>query len=254
MEFSQLGFSDWATLMFSAFLQGMSKGGIPGLGILAVPFVAMVIPGKASTGLVLPMLVVGDMFALLIWRKSVSVPDLLRALPWALLGVLAGWRLLGKIPDAYMSQVIATTVLLILVIQGWRKFLSSSKENTEDRNSIGKHIFPAFMGSLGGITTMLANAAGPVIGVYLLSLRLDKARFLGTSAWFFFIVNWIKVPFMVEQNMITRESLSTNLVMVPALLCGVGMGVLIARRMKQRTFEIAVIVLASAACLKLFFS
>ena len=78
-EVSQITPMQWAFLMAAAFIQGMSKGGVPGLTVMAIPLVAMVIPGKASTGLVLPMLVVGDLFALFYWRRSVSVRDLLRA-------------------------------------------------------------------------------------------------------------------------------------------------------------------------------
>jgi hypothetical protein len=109
------------------------------------------------------------------------------------------------------------------------------------------------MGFLGGVTTMLANAAGPVIGAYLLSLKLSKATFLGTSAWFFFIVNWIKVPFMVQQRMITMDSLRINLYMVPALVAGVAAGIFVASRINQKTFDILVTALAALACLKLLF-
>lgn len=256
-EMTDFTWSQWLVLMVAAFLQGMSKGGVPGLTVLAIPFVAMVIPGKASTGLVLPMLVVGDLFALAYWRRSVCVRDLMRAFPWALVGVLVGWRLLGRINDAWMQPVVGATVLLILGIQVYRKLRkdnANAKTNEGTRQAaIRRHGFAVFMGSLGGITTMLANAAGPVIGAYLLSLRLSKETFLGTCAWFFFLLNWVKVPFMVDQGMITRGSLVTNALMVPALVVGVVCGIFVARRVKQKTFEWMVIVLAGLASLKLLF-
>ncbi len=253
MEFGSIDIVGWIVLLACAFIQGMSKGGVPGLAILAIPFVAMVVPGKASTGLVLPMLIVGDLFALLIWRRSVSVRDLVRALPWAIVGVVFGWRLLDFIPDANMNRVIGFIVIFILGLQIWRKFSSKSDVPAFSGSTSGRYGYPAVMGMLGGVTTMLANAAGPVISMYLLSMKLGKATFLGTSAWYFFIVNWVKVPFMVDQGMITPGSLKVNVVMLPALVAGVAVGVFVAKRIKERTFEALVIVLAAAACLKLLF-
>ena len=253
MEFGSIDVVGWIILLACAFIQGMSKGGVPGLAILAIPFVAMVVPGKASTGLILPMLIVGDLFALLIWRRSVSGRALVRALPWAIAGVVVGWRLLDFIPDANMNRVIGIIVILILVLQVWRKFSAKSDAPAFSGSTIGRYGYPAVMGMLGGVTTMLANAAGPIISMYLLSMKLGKETFLGTSAWYFFIVNWVKVPFMVEQGMITSESLKVNVMMLPALVAGVAMGVFVAKRLKERTFEALVIVLAAAACLKLLF-
>lgn len=250
-DFSQLSSMQWAILLISAFIQGVSKGGVPGFAVLAVPLVAMVVPGKASTGLVLPMLIIGDLFALGYWRRSVSVRDLMRALPWAIAGVVAGWMLLGRISDAHMRPIVGAVVLFILAIPLLRKLFNHGRVEGESKP---RYFFSAFMGALGGVTTMLANAAGPVIGVYLLRLNLSKATFLGTSAWFFFIINWIKVPFMQQQGMITESSLRVNLMMVPALVCGVALGIFVAKRIDQKTFNMAVAALAALASLILLFS
>lgn len=242
----------WLVLLFTAFLQGMAKGGLPGLTVMAVPLVAAVIPGKASTGLVLPMLIVGDLFALAYWRRSLSLPDLLRALPWAVAGVIVGWFLLGRIEDAQMRPIIGATVLLILGIHIGRKWRAAQRRGRPD-SVAGRRLFAAFMGAFGGVTTMLANAAGPIIGTYLLSLKLSKETFLGTSAWFFFIVNWIKFPFMVQQGMITGASLRVNVWLLPGLVAGVAVGVWVARRINQKTFDWLVTGLAALASLRLVF-
>ncbi len=253
MEFGDLQMIGWISLLFSAFIQGMSKGGVPGLSIMAIPLVAMVIPGKASTGLVLPMLIIGDLFALAYWRKSLSLRDLLRALPWAILGVVAGWLMLGKIPDSQMKPIIGAIVLFILGIHVVRRWRSARNLDQKEITGPAQYIFPAFMGSLGGVTTMLANAAGPVIGAYLLSLKLSKETFLGTSAWFFFIINWIKVPFMMQQDMITVESLKINFFMIPALVLGVSAGIFVVKRINQKAFDTVVTALAALASLRLLF-
>ena len=151
-----------------------------------------------------------------------SVRDLLRALPGRWRGVVAMGGFSTGSTTRRWRPIIGATVLFILALQVWRKFRERpGQPEPAPAGRAARHLFAAFMGSLGGVTTMLANAAGPVIGAYLLSLRLSKATFLGTSAWFFFVVNWVKVPFMVEQEMITTASLGANLRMIPALVAGV---------------------------------
>ncbi len=243
----------WAMLLVSAFLQGVSKGGVPGVSILAIPLVAQVIPGKAATGLILPMLILGDLFALAYWHRSASWRDLLRALPWALAGVVAGAVFLDRLDDRFMRPVIGWIILAILAVHVWRRYLAprAAEGASVADHPARRHLFAAFMGSMGGFTTMVANAAGPVMGMYFLALRLSKATFLGTSAWYFFIVNWVKVPFMVRLDMITLPSLKVNLLMAPALVMGVVVGVFIARRVNQKVFDLAVTLLTALACARL---
>lgn len=151
-----------------------------------------------------------------------------------------------------MRPIIGATVLLILGIHVFRKW-NDSRSSKRNNSAHGGRIFAAFMGALGGITTMLANAAGPVIGTYLLSLKISKETFLGTSAWFFFIINWIKLPFMIHQGMVTAESLKVNICLVPALVLGVGAGVWVIHRINQKTFDWLVTCLAALASLRLLF-
>lgn len=234
----------WSLLLMSAFIQGLSKGGIPGIAILAIPVVALIVPGKEATGLILPMLIAGDVMALAIWRKNCDRKSLLRALPWAVAGILTGWYALEHISDTYMNPLIGAIILAILLLQRQEKKLGGKAVS-------GGRVFPAFMGFLGGITTMLANAAGPVISAYLLSMRLPKNLFMGTCAWFFFIINWIKVPFMVDLNMITPASLSVNARMLPALIAGVAAGALFAKKVNQKVFTAIVTFLTFIAGVRL---
>ncbi len=252
MDAATLTPATWALLLVAAFLQGVSKGGVPGVSILAIPLVALVIPGKAATGLILPMLILGDLFALAYWRRSASWRDLLRALPWAVAGVVAGSVFLERIDNRHMRPLIGGIVLVILLVHVWRLYLAPKKaDDAPADHPVRRHAFAAFMGSLGGFTTMVANAAGPVMAMYFLALRLSKATFLGTSAWYFFIVNWIKVPFMVHLDMITVPSLKVNLLMAPGLVLGVAAGVFIARRLNQKAFDLAVTILTALACARL---
>ena len=152
-----------------------------------------------------------------------------------------------------MRPVIGWIILAILAVHVWRRYLAprAAEGASVADHPARRHLFAAFMGSMGGFTTMVANAAGPVMGMYFLALRLSKATFLGTSAWYFFIVNWVKVPFMVRLDMITLPSLKVNLLMAPALVMGVVVGVFIARRVNQKVFDLAVTLLTALACARL---
>jgi uncharacterized membrane protein YfcA len=252
MDASTFTPATWALLFAAAFLQGLSKGGMPGVSILAIPLVAMVIPGKAASGMILPMLILGDVLALAHWHRSASWRDLRRALPWAVAGIVAGTVFIGRIDDRLMRPIIGWVILLILLIHVYRLYLAPGQPGANPiEHPLRRRALAACMGTLGGFTTMLANAAGPVMTMHFLARRLPKETFLGTSAWFFFLVNWIKVPFMLHLHMITLPSLKVNLLMTPALLIGVTAGVFIVRRINQQAFDLAVILLTALACVRL---
>ncbi len=258
-------------LQLTAFIQGVAKAGIPGMGVLAVPLAAMVLPAKLSTGVLLPLLILGDTIGVGYWRRSADWRSLFRALPWALAGIVAGYFLMKYITNEQLRPVIGLIVLAMLamhVIRDYfRKPLSAaaaaqagSADETEaarthrEGSPLRRRSFAAFMGFTGGVTTMMANAAGPVMAIYLLALRLPKAAFIGTSAWFFLMVNWFKVPFSVNLHLIQADSLTLNLRMIPALLVGIVLGILVVKRLPEKTFSILVQVLSAVAALRLLWS
>lgn len=264
-----LNLLQWAVLQVSAVLQGMAKGGIPGMGTLSVPLAAFALPAKASTGVVLPMLILGDAVGLSYWRRSADWRSLLRALPWAFCGIAAGSWCMNQISDRELRPLIGIIVLVMLGLHNLRLWLkrndqtvikmdavgfNSSKEEVDARygSPFRRRLFAALMGFMGGLTTMIANAAGPVMAMYLLALRLPKAAFIGTTAWFFFIVNWVKVPFSVKLGLINLQSLSLNLCLVPALLAGVVLGIIIVNRISDRVFEVVIQILTVISAVNLF--
>ena len=109
------------------------------------------------------------------------------------------------------------------------------------------------LGLLGGFATMIGNAAGPVMALYLLSMRLPKNSFIGTGAWFFFIVNWVKVPFSAKLDLINAESLKLDTCLFPVIIIGAVVGIVLLKRIPQKLFRIIVLILAAAAALKLLF-
>jgi uncharacterized protein len=239
----------WGVLAVAALLLGMAKTGVPGLGVLAVPLVAWVMPARASTGLLLPMLILGDCVAVAYYRRHAEWSHVLRLLPWTLAGIGLGCLLLNRMSDAQLRPLIGGIVLLMLGVHGWRQWRAGGVALTPPAH----WLFAAGMGLLAGATTMLANAAGPIMILYLLSMRLPKIAFLGTSAWFFLIVNCAKVPFSAGLGLITWESLGVNLALAPMVMIGAVAGILVARRLPEKSFAMAAQLLAALAALKLFF-
>lgn len=222
----------WVLLALAAVLFGFSKTGIPGISILSVGILANLMPAKAATGVVLPMLIFADVFAFFVYRKNLDWRRVGRLLPWAVLGVAAGWWLLGRINDVQTARVVGVILVAMLALTFWRR-----RRNADEAAAHAPAWFGPVMGLLAGLTTMIANAAGPVMTLYLLAMRLNKLEFLGTGAAFFLLINWIKVPFAMQLGIINASSLGLNLWLLPAVAAGALLGRPVVERVNQRLFE-----------------
>lgn len=244
----ELSTHHWIVMSIAALIIGLSKCGLPGMGILAIPFVAAVIPAKASTGFILPMLIVGDVFGVAYFRRHAEWRHLFRLFPWAITGILLGWLSMGRLNDAQLRPLIGGIVLVILGLNAWRQ----RQTNLDDRipHSIW---FAAVLGLFAGFTTMVANAAGPIMTIYLLAMNLPVAAFLGTGAWYFLLMNTFKVPFSAQLGLITPASLKVNAMLIPCIALGAWCGIRFASRIPRKTFEVLVQVLAAVGALKLMF-
>ncbi len=239
----------WALLSLGAFFTGLSKTGIAGLGVLSVALFANALPARASTGTLLPLLLCADLFGLAFFRKHASWPQLGKLFPWVILGVVAGYFALGKINGAQMQRLIGGILLGMAALHVWHKRQS-------DR--LVDHLphawwLAALPGVLAGFTTMVANAAGPVMSIYLLAVGLPKLVFIGTGAWFFMLVNSFKVPFSVNLGLITAGSLRMDAVLLMPMIPGALLGPVILRRINQGWFEAMVLALTVLASLRLLF-
>lgn len=249
----------WALLFAGGIAVGLSKTGVPGIGILFVAVFANILPARASTGVVLPLLILGDLAALALYRREVVWSHVARLLPWAGAGILLGWWALGRMSDAWTARAIGLILLAMLGVHAWRHWnrksvLRTYGSGTVDEVAAGSspsRVFAAGAGVLGGFATLIANAAGPVMSIYLLAMRLPKREFLGTGAVFFFLINWFKVPFMVNLGLINSASLSLNLWLAPAVLVGAWLGARVAARIEQKTFETLTLAFAALAAVRL---
>jgi uncharacterized membrane protein YfcA len=238
----------WFTLGLSAFLTGISKTGIPGLGILVVPLAAAVFPSKASTGLILPMLIMADILAVAYYKRHAVWSHLIRLIPWAMIGIMLGAFAMNKVNDAQLKPIIGAIVLLMLGLGYWR-----SRRSGESYQAPTQWWFAAIMGLFAGTTTMMANAAGPIMAIYLIAMRLPKNEYLGTGAWYFLLMNCFKVPFSAGQGLITGQSLLVNLANAPIIIIGATLGIMVVKYIPEKTFISIVQILAALAAAYLFF-
>ena len=238
----------WVVIAVSAVVVGVSKTGMPGLGILPVPLMALAFSTRESTGLLLGLLILADLFAVTYHRRNARWRLVLRLLPAALAGIVAGYFGLRVINDQQLKPIIGGIVLVMLGLNCWR-----TRAGGEEAPIPAQWWFAAALGFMAGVTTMMANAAGPVMIIYLLAMRLPKIEFVGTGAWFFFVVNWLKVPFSANLNLVTAESVKLNLMMLPFIAAGALLGILVLKRIPQKAFTMIVQTLAALAAIRLLF-
>jgi len=218
---------------------------MPGLGILVIPlFVFTVGDARLSAGWLLPVLISGDIFAVVYYRRHAAANRLFSLVPWVAVGMAIGAYLLSY-NDRVLRPVIGGIIFVMLGLYLLRK-RSVNPLPTDG------HVYSAMYGSFAGFATMVANAAGPVMNVYLLSKRLPREEFVATGAWFFFLVNLSKIPVYVKQGMISGTSLAFDCLMFPASIGGALLGRKLLSRIPQNVFEWTVIVLAAIATVMLF--
>lgn len=248
MTLPVLGEAQWVFLAISAFAIGLSKAGFSGTSMVVILLMASVLPARESTGAVLPMLILADLFAVHAYHRHANYRLVLRLLPLAALGIVCGWLLMPHIPAEAFRQVIGWLSLGLIVLVLVQKFRPALVQLAADRRPIAWSC-----GWLAGVTTMLANAAGPVMSLYLLACKLPKMEFVGTSAWFFLAVNLLKVPFSASMGLITPGSLTLNLCVAPLVIGGLYLGKWLLGKVNQPLFEWIMIVLSALGALRLVF-
>jgi uncharacterized protein len=242
----QLELWQWALGALGAFLVGLSKTGIPGLGILSVALFALAFPARESVGLVLVILICGDLVAVSTYRRDASWPHLIRLFPWAAVGVVAGYFALGRIDDLQMRHLIGVILLGLVVFQYIR---SRRPAAPEGKAQPARPWLAPLTGITAGFTTMVANASGPVMILYLLAMRLPKIVFVGTAAWYFLVLNVFKIPFSASLGLIYLSSLGVALWIAPFAIVGALFGRPIVKHLNQRQFELTALALTFGAAI-----
>ncbi len=208
-----------------------------------------VFPAKESIGILLPMLIVGDIFAVIFYRRSVVWKYLISLMPWVMLGTFIGYFVLDQINSEQLKPIIGSIVLLMIIIHVWRDRLGERFNELLPQSKW----FTSFTGISGGFTSMVGNAAGGIMTIYFLVKNIPKREFVGTSAWFFLIVNLIKVPFFVDLGLINADSLAFNAWMVIPIVLGAYIGSKVLPYIPQKVFQILILALAAVGAVRLLF-
>jgi uncharacterized membrane protein YfcA len=234
----------WICAILGALMVGMSKTGITGLSLLSIALFAHVFPSsKQASGLILPLLIFGDFVAVLSYRTHTQWRYLWKLMPWTAVGVVLGYFALGNISDRTTRYMIGVIIVSLCVLGFWRRYLAVQSQESEAWH----WALAAALGIAAGFITLVANAAGPLMAIYLVAMRLPKMQFVGTVAVFFTVLNLFKVPFMVDLGLITVQSFKFNLMLAPAVFLGALAGRWILIRINQRLFEDLVLALSAIA-------
>ena len=236
----------WSLAALAALGLGMSKSGFGGMAMIGILLMAQIIPARESTGVILPMLILADIFAVRAFHHHAVWRVLWRVMPAAVVGVLGGWVAMPLIPAGLFAPVIGWIVTALLGLMILQKCSPRLQEIAADHPVIA---WP--LGVMAGLTTMIANAAGAVMTIYLLACRLPKYEFVGTAAWFFFLINVFKVPFSMSLGLITPQTLLFNAALAPAVIAGVFAGRYLLGKINQQAFELLLIAMALAGSLRL---
>lgn len=277
-------------LYFCALLIGMAKTGIQGVVMMSVPLMAVAFGAKESTGVILPMLCMADVIAVVYYKRDVDLKCVLRLLPSAVAGLFVAVAVDSFIPERQFKHLMAfcifiglATMVLPEIRKFWRKrkacfggrgrgngaaagggsVAAVSREAVRESESVGKEARPAFMdkwwysvffGVMGGFTTMIGNAAGGVMSVYLLSMRFDKLAFVGTNAWFFLIINYSKLPLQIfAWDNISAKTLLIDLTALPFIFFGAFVGIWLVKRIPERWYRLLIMAMTFVSTLVMVF-
>ena len=247
LEEIDISFHGWILAVTGAFILGMAKGGIKGFGAIITTLFALVFGSKVSTGIVMPLLIVGDVFAVIYYHRHAQWSYLWKLMPWMILGVLVGVWYGKDLPEAAFKQGMSLLIMLSVILM-W--FLERAKNYQVPDN----RLFAGIMGGMSGFATMVGNLAGPFSELYFLAIRAPKEMFIGTTAWIFFITNLIKLPFHIwSWETINVHSVRIDLVLLPALFLGLWAGIALVKVIKSNQFRHLIMILTALGACFIFF-
>ena len=233
----------YSIALFAAFILGASKSGLKGMGIVVVTLMAYAFSAKASTGILLPLLISADILAVTYYNRHAKWKYLLRFLPWMVLGVVVGAWVGKELPEEIFKRGMAVIILIsVLIMFGWERF---------DKGNVPNSIwFAGSMGFTAGFCTMIGNLAGAFSNIFFLALRIPKNEFIGTAAWLYFIINIFKLPFHVfSWGTVDWNTLETDLYLFPAVLIGFLVGIRVVKHFKEKQYRNFILIMTAIGAL-----
>ena len=237
----------WMLILLAAFIIGLSKAGLKGIDMMNVTIMAIVFGGKASTGVVLPLLCAADIMAVLYYHRHAQWVHFWKLIPWMVVGILVGVFVGKDLNEGIFRKIMAVIIVLTVVIMIVLEFRKTMPIPSNK-------LFVANMGLIAGFTTMLGNLAGAFSNIYFLAMRMPKNDFIGTAAWVFLVINLFKLPFQIFYwKNITTSTLYTDLLLLPALIIGFVLGLKIVSKIKDDNYRKIVIALTLVGAIVIFF-
>ncbi len=244
---SEISTTSWILSFLAAFVIGLSKAGIKGIAIINVTFMAIAFEAKQSTGIVLPLLVVADVFAVIYYNRHTQWKYVAKFLPWMILGIILGSWVGMDLPVQTFKIGMAIIIFLVLGIIIWWDQKKVEKVPTH-------WAFASGVGTLAGFTTMVGNLAGPISNIYFLAMRLPKNQFIGTAAWLFLIINVFKLPFhFFIWETISKETLLLDVKLIPGIILGFVLGIKLVKMINEAFFRKMILVLTALGAIIILF-
>lgn len=247
LAIAEISLSSWVFAGTATFLLGISKSGLKGLSIFNVTLMALAFGAKPSTGLLMPLLVVGDVFAVIYYNRHTKWTYIYKLLPWMLLGIAVGVFLGKDLPENLFKWIMVALIMISLAIILYWDRRTSKKVPTHWSFASGAGIF-------AGFATMVGNLAGAFTNLFFLGMRLPKNEFVGTAAWLFLITNCIKIPLHIwVWKTISKETLTVNLYLLPAILLGLFIGVKLVKRITEKQYRRFIIIVTAIGAIAILF-
>ncbi|WP_431162054.1 sulfite exporter TauE/SafE family protein [Flagellimonas beolgyonensis] len=244
---SDISIAAWTMAATAVFLMGISKAGLKGMSIFNVTLMALAFGSRASTGLFIPLLLVGDVFAVVYYNRHTQWKYILKFIPWMIAGILIGVYVGKDLPEQEFKWGMVIVIFLSLGLLLWWDRRKSE--------SVPSHwLFSGSMGILAGICTMIGNLAGAFTNIFFLAMRLPKNEFVGTAAWLFLITNLFKLPFHIwVWETISAESLAINLRLLPAIFAGLLLGVFLVKKINEKNYKRFILVVTAIGAIAILF-
>lgn len=233
--------------LLAAFILGIAKSGLKGMGVVIVTLMALVYGAKPSTGILLPLLIFADTLAVIYYSRYTRWKYLLRFLPWMIAGVLVAVYVGKNLPEDLFKKGMAIIILLsVLMMFLWERY--------DKKNIPNKLWFAGVMGFSAGFTTMIGNLAGVFSNIFFLAIRIPKNEFIGTAAWLFFIINLFKLPFHIfSWKTVDMDSLMIDIYLVPGVVLGFFIGLKVVKRFKDDQYRKFILVMTAIGALVMLF-
>ncbi len=244
---SEISLTAWILAASAALVIGLSKAGIKGIAVVNVTLMALAFETKESTGIVVPLLIIGDLFAVIYYNRHAQWAYIVKFLPWILLGILTGVLIGNDLDENTFKIWMAAIILISVAMMYWWDRRKSKAVPTH-------WLFASVVGMMAGITTMIGNLGGAFSNIYFLAMRVPKNEFIGTAAWLFLIINLFKLPFHIfVWETITPQTLVVNLKLLPAIFIGFFIGLRLVKTIKEDFYRKMILVLTALGAILILF-